>query len=87
MKILELEKYKVQFEKLKNENHFYRLGKLFQTESKNYFYDVGTGKIFELNKEVYEVLYYIFKNDGMEGIEQLPLSNEELISSMRLFWT
>lgn len=61
MKILELEKYKVQFEKLKNENHFYRLGKLFQTESKNYFYDVGTGKIFELNKEVYEVLYYILK--------------------------
>ena len=51
-----VEKYRVQFEQLKNGDHFYRLGKLFQTKNKNYFYDMGTGKIFELKNEVYELL-------------------------------
>ena len=47
-----VEKYRVQFEQLKNGDHFYRLGKLFQTKNKNYFYDMGTGKIFELKKNL-----------------------------------
>lgn len=73
-----VEKYRVQFEQLKNGDHFYRLGKLFQTKNKNYFYDMGTGKIFELKNEVYELLYYIFKMDTIDGIDELHLSDEEL---------
>ena len=38
----EIQKYKVLFDKLKGNNHFYRLGKLFQTSNNNYFYDILT---------------------------------------------
>ena len=62
----EIQKYKVLFDKLKGNNHFYRLGKLFQTSNYNYFYDMRTGKIFQLSEPTYRLLDKIFDEDDYE---------------------
>ena len=41
--------YKQKFLKLRNDNRFSRLGRTFQTETNKYFYDAGTGKVFQIN--------------------------------------
>lgn len=37
-----------------------RLGTLFFTDHKKYFYDTGTGKVLELDDDGYKILNYIF---------------------------
>lgn len=49
-------KYRDFFKKIKGNNHFYRLGKPFKTTNKFYFYDMGTGKVFQLRKSIYELM-------------------------------
>ena len=44
MTVIEYKKY---FERLKGEGDFSRLGKVFKTKEKYYFFDTGTGKILE----------------------------------------
>ena len=78
----EIQKYKVLFDKLKGNNHFYRLGKLFQTSNNNYFYDMGTGKIFQLSEPTYRLLDKIFDEDDYEiAINSLAMSDIDILKS------
>lgn len=73
-----LDKYKVYFDKIKGENSFYRLGKLFKTKNKSYIYDTGTGKIFCVNENVYKILECLFDTDNIYEVKNLGLSLEEV---------
>lgn len=49
---------------LKIKNEIFRLGKLFNTNINRYYYDVGTGKVLNLDDGTYKILQYLFdKND------------------------
>lgn len=39
-----------------------RLGRCFQTRRKKYYFDTGTGKVFEVNSNVYYILQKILDN-------------------------
>ena len=54
-----------------------RLGKVFSTENRRYFYDTGTGKIAEVNENVYFVLKTILENGKSGELELLNLSPED----------
>ena len=68
MEKTKIKEYKELFDNLKNGNQYYRLGKLFSTTEKKYFYDTGTGKIFEIADRVYEVLDAIFDEDTFDAV-------------------
>lgn len=71
-------KYREWFNRLKNENNFSRLGKTFSTRNKRYILDTGTGKIFEINENIYRVLKCLFETDNFEELFSLNLSKKEL---------
>ena len=49
------------FHKLVPDENYGRLGTTFETESRKYFFDTGTGKVFECDEDEYKVLSYLFK--------------------------
>lgn len=65
--------YKEFFETLKNGNTFYRLGKMFKTSNNYYLYDTGTGKVFALEEDVFQVMECLFNTDTFESIFDLGL--------------
>lgn len=52
--------------RLKNDNNINRLGTIFCTNAKNYFYDTGTGKVVELDEDAYKIVKYFFYNEASE---------------------
>lgn len=48
--------YEQFFSKIVEDGNYRRRGKVFQTRNRFYYYDTGTGKVFECEKVVYEVL-------------------------------
>lgn len=52
--------------RLKNDNNINRLGTIFCTNAKNYFYDTGTGKVVELDEDAYKIVKYFFYNESSE---------------------
>ena len=75
--------YKQKFLKLRNDNRFSRLGRTFQTETNKYFYDAGTGKVFQINNNVYKVLCCLSSTDDFDKLFDLDLSLNELVDSLR----
>lgn len=45
-----------------------RLGRCFQTRRKKYYFDTGTGKVFEVNSNVYYILQKILDNADKEDL-------------------
>lgn len=82
MEKTKIKEYKELFDNLKNGNQYYRLGKLFSTTEKKYFYDTGTGKIFEIADRVYEVLDAIFDEDTLDAVFSLKMDEKELESAL-----
>lgn len=82
MEKTKIKEYKELFDNLKNGNQYYRLGKLFSTTEKKYFYDTGTGKIFEIADRVYEVLDAIFDEDTFDAVFSLKMDEKELESAL-----
>lgn len=74
----EFAKYKEFFEKIKGDNIFYRLGKIFKTSNKYYIYDVGTGKVFSVEKDIYTVLECLFYTDQFDSLFDLGLNDDRL---------
>lgn len=68
--------------KLSKNGNIHRLYKLFKTEYKFYFYDVGTGKIFEVSKDEYVVLDDLFNNNKLTDDTFQILSENEVIKIM-----
>lgn len=76
------EKYEKMFLDLKKENRFSRLGKPFQTKNKKYFFDSGTGKVFEVKDNVYSVLNCYWHKDNFGKIFDLNISENDLLSAL-----
>lgn len=47
--------------KLLKDGDLERIGKLFSTQNQYYFYDTGTGKVIQIDAEVFEILDDLFK--------------------------
>jgi uncharacterized protein len=72
---------------LVNTSEIFRMGKIFTTEKNNYFYDTGTGKVIELEDEVYYIFYhwYTGKNIDIESfVSTLGIKENELIALLEL---
>lgn len=72
----EFEKY---FKILQKDQYFPRLGKVFKTDKYFYFLDMGTGKIAQVDKDVYLVLKLLFEtNNDFKKLATLCLTNQKL---------
>ncbi|GAA0106759.1 radical SAM protein [Paraclostridium sordellii] len=78
----EFEKFNDMFFKLKGDYRFSRLGKPFETENSKYFLDSGTGKVFQVSNNLYNVLECLWNTDKFEALFELELSSEELLDSL-----
>lgn len=77
-KKLDIKEMKKFFQRLRGENIFGRLGKTFCTTKNYYFLDTGTGKIAQINKNVYLVLKTLFEKDSFDEVLNLDLTEEQL---------
>lgn len=77
-----IEKYRHFFDRIKGDQYFGRLGKTFVTNEKYYFLDTGTGKIAELNPNVYKVLKCMLENDGFSCIESLGMDVNAMANAL-----
>lgn len=78
----QLNDYKEFFENLKNNDRYYRLGKTFKTTNNYYFYDLGTGKIFCINKNVYSVLCCLLEKNEFDSLSEINMDNELLMEAL-----
>nr|WP_297932353.1 radical SAM protein [uncultured Lachnoclostridium sp.] len=61
-------------------HNYSRLGTVFETKRNSYFYDSGTGKVYECTKDEYEVFKYILENNKISGIDSIGLQKSCLLS-------
>lgn len=81
------QEYKDKFYKLKGENKFSRLGRHFKTKENNYFYDTGTGKVFQISDSLYQMLEKWIDTDKFEGIFELSLTDVEIEEALKEIFT
>lgn len=65
---------------------FLRLGKTFCTEKSNYFYDTGTGKIIECDRNVFDILKTLETYNNVDKVKDLgiqPKQMEEAVSDIK----
>ena len=56
-----------------------RLGKIFQTRDKYFFYDLGTGKIFECTFEEYKIFEKILSSKDNNELEKMFKSSDIIV--------
>jgi uncharacterized protein len=56
---------------LNNAGELSRMGKLFSTSINNYFYDTGTGKVINIDDEIYFIMHSWFSNKNINSSEFL----------------
>lgn len=76
-------KHERMFLDLKKEYRFSRLGKPFRTKNKKYFFDSGTGKVFEVKDNVYSVLNCYWHEDNFGKIIELNIPEDDLLGALR----
>ncbi|MCQ4737036.1 hypothetical protein NE462_05480 [Blautia hominis] len=74
MTVIEYKKY---FERLKGEGDFSRLGKVFKTKEKYYFFDTGTGKILECTEIEYNILKQLGEENTLD-VKKLEYSLKDI---------
>ena len=77
----DFKKYEVYFKNLLGNSNFGRLGKTFKTECKYYYYDMGTGKVLECEKNVYVILEHLEKGREFSEILNLGLDEDAIFTS------
>lgn len=83
--------YRTILNEIKGNGSFYRLGKTFKAKETYYYYDMGTGKVFETSSPLYYILNSLSKYDdcdhlvNIEGFTKEELLNaiEELIQTIK----
>ena len=60
-----------------------RLGRCFQTRKNKYYYDTGTGKVFEVNDDVYYVFKKILDNANKDSLFDDPGVTVEALREVR----
>ena len=71
------------FSDLKKEKRFSRLGKAFKTETNNYFYDTGTGKVFQISDNLFEIISCLSKTDDFNKLYDLKIPPNKLLESLK----
>lgn len=74
--------YKCRIEKIKNGGQFSRLGRAFSTTANNYFYDTGTGKVFQIEDNTYKVLRCLSVTNDFDKLFELPMTSSEVLSAL-----
>ena len=75
--------YEQFFSKVVEDGNYRRRGKVFQTRNRFYYYDTGTGKVFECEKVVYEVLKKLQDTNEFGRLKELELSEKEIESALK----
>lgn len=73
-----MKKFKWLFDEVAKYGSWFRLGKTFRTEEKFYFYDTGTGKVFEISEEEFKILDCLFKTNKFENLDKINLPKKEI---------
>ncbi|MBZ9626340.1 radical SAM protein [Clostridium sp. FP2] len=69
--------------KLKETGQILRVGKLFNTNKNNYFYDTGTGKVLLIDDNIFKIFNILFNEEDKTTYEEFKLSlNENLSESV-----
>lgn len=76
-------KFKVFFDSLQTKENWFRFGTVFSTNEKNYFFDTGTGKVFEISKPTKLALDCILRTNNFDNLSQLGLTCEELEEALQ----
>lgn len=84
---LEFKKFNEMFLKLKGDYRFSRLGKTFETKNNKYFLDSGTGKVFQVEDNVYKVLENLAYKDSFESVLDLDMDEDELFGALDVIKT
>lgn len=74
--------YEEFFNKLVPNHNYRRLGKAFKSREKYFFYDTGTGKVFECEQEVYEILRKLEETNSFAQIKDLNLGQDKILESL-----
>ena len=80
---LDFDVYQKRFLELTKEGKFSRLGRNFKTSSHKYFYDTGTGKVFQISEALNDVLTKFIQTNSFDSIFELSLSEDELLASLK----
>ncbi len=75
--------YRQKFELLIREGKFSRLGRNFETPTKKYFYDTGTGKVFQVEDGINDILSAFIETNDFESIFELSMDEDTLLSSLK----
>ncbi|ETU65126.1 MULTISPECIES: radical SAM protein [Bacillota] len=62
--------------------NYKRLGRCFESNNKKYFYDLGTGKIFQVEPEVFDLLNLILDNKWDEAVKISSQSKSDVYESI-----
>ncbi|MPQ44887.1 radical SAM protein [Clostridium tarantellae] len=76
--------YKEFIENIKNKQSFSRLGKAFKTNNKYYYYDLGTGKVLECEKLVYQIIHCLEKSNSIDSLLELDIDESKLLKSLNI---
>lgn len=74
--------YRKKFALLTKNGKFSRLGRNFETSSHKYFYDTGTGKVFQIKEELNNVISALIRTNDFDSIFELSLEEDVLISTL-----
>jgi uncharacterized protein len=70
---------------LKRTNKIFRMGKLFNTDLRNYYYDTGTGKVLELDDDSYKIMNVLFNAENLINVEDLMQKYRISVSAAQEF--
>lgn len=79
--------YMEKFVKLTEKGKFSRLGRNFATSNHKYFYDTGTGKVFQISEQLNEILSILIKTNKFESVFNLSLEEKDLNSALEELFT
>lgn len=80
---VEFEDYRQKFNKLLVNGKFSRLGRTFDTETNKYFYDTGTGKVFQIEEHLYSIINSFIRTNDFNSIFELALDEEQLLTELK----
>ena len=66
------------FEKLVPDGNYGRLGTTFETAHKKYFFDTGTGKVFDCESVEYDAFKQLFERNSIEAVLNDNVGNSNL---------
>lgn len=70
---------------LKQKSEIQRLGKLFSTETNNYYYDTGTGKVLQLDDDSFKIMQCLFEVSDVNDVNEMLIVQEITISAIKDF--